>query len=296
MDYSEDAYNFCLNEQNKKKRKELEEKYGADYHKVDENVPPEIESQFLDNIKKFEEQWENAEIKKVIEILGNPSFKKLEEINPEELSEEIDKVLEIYSQYQINVDVLDEVTEEDFYRFLTEELPQHETTFMQIEGMTTNYIYEEFHPSDKLDAKRSIEDFLLGILNNTKKDFLTTWISKEKLMDSDGTPISIDDFIAKSRSLFSGLPSDIEELGNREINFTDFNFGEKNLVGVDLLLRYKMKHSVRRTKPAVSARHVGPNKAGGAGSNINEKLFRFRFELERSEYGGFEIVRYELRK
>lgn len=281
MDFSEDAYNFYLNEQNKKKRKELEEKYGADYHKVDENAPPEIESQFLNYVKQFEEQWENAETKKVIEILGNPSFKKLEEIKPEELSDEIDKVLEIYSQYQINVDVLDEVTQEDFYLFLTEELPQHETTSIQIEGMTTNYIYEEFHPSNKLDAKQSIEDFLLGILSNNKKDFLTTWISKEKLMDSDGTSISIDDFIAKSRSLFSGLPSDIKKPENREINFIDFNFGEKNLVDVDLILRYKMKHSARGTKRS---------------SNINEKLFRFRFELERSEYGGFEIVRYELKK
>ncbi len=296
MDYSEDTYNFYLNEQNKKKRKALEEKYGADYHKVNENLPPEIESQFLDNIKQFEKQWENAEIKKVIEILGNPHFKKLEDINPEELSDEIDKVLEIYSQHQINIDVLDEVTEEDFYRFLTEELPQHETTFLQIEGMTTNYIYEEFHPSDKLDAKQSIEDFLLGILNNDKKDYLTTWISKEKLTDSDGTPISIDDFIAKSRSLFSGLPSDVKEPENREINFIDFNFGEKNLVDVDLLLQHKMKRSTRRTKPTVPARHAEPNEAGGAGSNINEKLFRFRFELERSEYGGFKIVRYELRK
>ncbi|MBU2445089.1 MAG: hypothetical protein KJ666_05885 [Bacteroidetes bacterium] len=287
MDYSEDSHNFYLNEQNKKKRKELEEKYGADYHKVNEETPPEIESQFLDNIKKFEEQWENAETKKVIEILGNPHFKKLEEIKPEELSGEIDKVLEIYNQHQINIDALDEVTEEDFYRFLTEELPQHETTFIQIEGMTTNYIYEEFHPSNKLDAKQSIEDFLLGILNNAKKDFLIRqggWISKEKLMDSDGTPISLDDFITKSRSLFFGLPSGIKKVEEREINFIDFDFGEKNLVDVDLKLRYKMGHSARGSKPAV------------AGSNIIEKLFRFRFELERSEYGGFDIVRYELRK
>lgn len=271
MKYSEDARNFYLNKQNKKKQKELEEKYGADYHKVDENVPPEIESQFLDNVKRFEEESEKADEVSVREFLGNPVFKSISELKPAELPAEIDRVLDMYANNQINIDVLEEeeVSNEDFYKFITEELPTHKFYGMRIKGMTTNFIYEEFHPSDKLDAKDCVEWFVYPLLDRNE-DNMKTYMADEKLLTIGNKTVTRKEFI---NSLFL-LIEDVDEIIEKEIVFKKFNFGEKNKVDADLILRYKSKSTLDKMDIVLS----------------------FSFELLRLEYGGFNIKSYECRK
>ncbi len=97
-DYSEDSQNFYINEQNKKKKKELEEKYGMTSFSGNSEAPPEVMNNFLDYIQQFEENWEKAESKKIKEILGFPEFKKIEDIDHEFLNAEIDYVLKNFSR------------------------------------------------------------------------------------------------------------------------------------------------------------------------------------------------------
>ncbi|HED05958.1 MAG TPA: hypothetical protein ENI61_04675 [Ignavibacteria bacterium] len=270
MKYSEDANNFYLNEQNKKKKKELEEKYGASFDNPGgSNIPPAIEDKFLNYVQQFEEQSENAEDIKLIEYLGNPIFKKLDEIEQTELLREIDNVLEIYSENQINVDIIeeDEVTEEDFYKFLTEELPQYVTQNMHVPGMTLNFIYEEFHPSNKLDAKQSVESTLFSAISKDR-DFGMTYVAGEGLLSSDGESIKEKEFKEGLYLLFN----DVEEVIEREVVFNNFEFGDENIVNADFILRYKKKNT---------------------SEEIN-KIFNFTFWLRRSEFEGMDIVRYRI--
>lgn len=271
MKYSEDARNFYLNEQNKKKRKELEEKYDADYHKVDDDLPPEIESQFLDNVKRFEEESENAEEVSVREFLGNPVFKNINELKQEELPDQIDRVLDIYAENQINIDVIEEeeVSNEDFYKFITEELPSHKFFGMRIEGMTTNFIYEEFHPSDKLDAKDCVDWFIHPLLDKDE-DYMKTYMADDELLAIGNKSVTRKEFV---ESLFA-LIEDVDEIIKKEIVFKKFSFGEKNIVDADLILKYKSK-SAQVEK---------------------DKTLSFSFELVRPDYGGFNIKSYECRK
>jgi hypothetical protein len=46
------------------------------------------------------------------------------------------------------------------YHFITEELFDHETTFMPMPGMTTHFNYEEFHPNHKKDIESRALEFL----------------------------------------------------------------------------------------------------------------------------------------
>ena len=125
MDYSEDAQSFYLNEQNRMKRKKLEEKYGGKFHEPgDSNLPPEIENQFLNNIELFEAQFKDAKLVKVIDLIGNQIFKSIDELSSDEIAVAIEEVLDIYAQYNIHIDILEkeEVSNSDFYIFLTENL------------------------------------------------------------------------------------------------------------------------------------------------------------------------------
>jgi len=270
MDYSEDAERFYLNEKNKKKRKEIEEKYDAVFYKADDNdLPPELENEFLKNIEEFEQQHENAKCIKVIDLIGNPKFKKIDELSGRTLTDTIDEVLNLYGKYGINVSIIEEeeVTDRDFYIFLTEELPEEETEDIKISGWTTNYIYEEFHPSDKLDAKDAIKDTLLSAINQNR-EFEPAYVADDKLLNSEGNPINKNEFIDGLYSLFENIEKIIES----EFSFKNFEFGHKNLVKVDFILRYREKESFEEI----------------------DKILNFTFELLHSKYGGMEIIKYQL--
>ena len=62
--YSEDIEKFFLSHQNKKKEKELKEKYGMTQMCVNEDAPPEIVNEFLKNVEEYEAAFEHAEQKK----------------------------------------------------------------------------------------------------------------------------------------------------------------------------------------------------------------------------------------
>ncbi len=149
-DYSEDSKNFYLNQKNKKKKSELNEKYGMDFHDTNSEASPMVMNEFLNYVEKFEESWEKAENKKVIEIIGNPVFKRLADLKENEIPDEIQKVLSVYEKYDILVHVNEKgkVSDSDFYNFLTVILPEHETFLMDVPGMRTNFIYEEFFDED----------------------------------------------------------------------------------------------------------------------------------------------------
>jgi len=188
---------FYLNEQNKKKKKELEEKFNGEFYKLDDSeLPPDIENQFLNNVFEFEKQHENAEFVKLIDFIGSPKFKNLDELSEENLSVEIDAVLDLYQKNGININIIEEedVADKDYYVFLTKELPNEEVEDMKLPGWTINFIYEEFHPSDKLDAKDAVEDVLLDAVYQNSKDG-PTYLSKNNLFDSEGKPISMDKFL-----------------------------------------------------------------------------------------------------
>jgi aspartokinase len=147
MDYSDDAQSFYLNEQNKKKRKELKDKYGGEFHKLnDSNLPLEIENQFLNNIEQFEAQFKDSKLVKVIDIIDNQKFKSVNELSDNEIAGAIQEVLNIYAEHSINIDIIEkqDVTDRDFYIFLTERLPNEETDDINLPGWTNNFIYEDF--------------------------------------------------------------------------------------------------------------------------------------------------------
>ena len=231
-DHSEDSKNFYLNEQNKKIQKELEEKYGMQGSGVSDDASPEIMNNFLNYVQQFEEQWEKAERKKIREILGNPIFRKIEEIQTECIEDEINIVLNIYAERNYYVDIIekDDVRPEDFYNFLTQELMEHETDFINVPGMNTNFIYEEFHPNPKLNIKDCTDYFLWGLRKRDKKDLLM-WATKENIT-LNNVNLKGDDFAEK---LFELFPDNIEET---KLTFKEINVDELK-AQIELLLNYR---------------------------------------------------------
>jgi sugar-specific transcriptional regulator TrmB len=273
--YSEDAKNFFFDEMNKKKKNQLKEKYGMDFSEEKENVPPEVINGSLNYVEEFEEVWKNAGRKKIIEIIGFPKFKKLNELTPDKLECEISEVLSIYAQHDINIDIieLDEVIDEEFYKFLTEELPEHETDFMRVEGMTINYIYEEFHSGDKLDAKNIIEWFSYPYFERNEKE-IKIYLSKRNLT-FNGVKKSPSQFVDEMFKLISGYG---KILKFRSV-FKEFNFNLNEKIDGRVHVEFILTHKAVQT---AEASHLKKRKQKRSTLNLI-------FDLERSKYGGFKI-------
>src|SRR3989304_5174624 len=73
---------------NEAKKRELQEKYGAQFSEDRSALPPDIESQWLNHIEEFERQFEHAGRVTLQKFLGNPTFTPLAEIPPDRLESE----------------------------------------------------------------------------------------------------------------------------------------------------------------------------------------------------------------
>src|SRR3989337_20806 len=83
---------------NEKKKDDLRDQYGAHFGEGEEKLPPEVESEWLDNIAEFERQFENAKQITVRERIGNPTIRPLSAIPDSELEAELDNLFELLFQ------------------------------------------------------------------------------------------------------------------------------------------------------------------------------------------------------
>ncbi|MGM0609071.1 MAG: hypothetical protein ACQESP_11735 [Candidatus Muiribacteriota bacterium] len=151
-----DNYNQKID--NELKKKELEEKYGARFNQ-ESNISPELENEWLNSIEQFEQQFSNSKTIKLWQYIGEPTFKKFHDLKPEEISIELQRLMDIMNDHNICLDTLCDVDKKELYRFITEELFVYEMNNVRIEGMNTCFIYEDFHPNAEYDIEQAYDYF-----------------------------------------------------------------------------------------------------------------------------------------
>ncbi len=145
MQSDQDRIQRALNEA---KKRDLEERYGGTFHESGESLPPDVEAEWLASIEQFERQFAGAGRVTVRHYIGNPVLRPLAEIPPPRLKEELDHLLELLSSNNILIHFHRKVSDAEAYRFITEELLDHEIDDIRVDGMTLNFLYEEFHPEE----------------------------------------------------------------------------------------------------------------------------------------------------
>ena len=187
---------------NDAKRRDLEKKYGMQSSYSDSQLDPEVAGDFLDHVEEFERQYQSAKRTTVREMAGSPDVKPLGELTPQELDSQLFLLLKRLEAHNIEVDFLCEVEPAEQYRFLTEELLNHEMDDIRIPGMTSHFIYEEFHPNAAYDAKSAAEMFVRSLLSRNTQ-FLMSHFSKEELYDFQGKPLSREQMQEKTEAFFN---------------------------------------------------------------------------------------------
>lgn len=175
---------LSIEDDNKFKRLKLELEHNANFSAVNPDIPPEVESMFLDNVMQFENQFKNSKQITILEKIGNRKFIKSEHLTAEKLEEDLELLFTILEQHNIILDVLYDYENESklLYDFITLEFINQETNDISIPGMMSHFTYEEFYPNHHEDLKKEslefwtrflgeknehFDEFILGDLENT---------------------------------------------------------------------------------------------------------------------------------
>lgn len=163
-----------IQQENEFKKLKLSIEHDANFFgKSDSNLPPEIEGQFLDYISDFENAFKNAKRITVYEKLGKPEFKPAKSLSDYELTAALNVLIELMQTHNMGLDVLCDYEDEDrlVYTFITSELFLSEIDDINVAGMITHFIYEDFHQNHKYDLENATQDFLKMFLNKKSKFF-----------------------------------------------------------------------------------------------------------------------------
>ena len=124
------------------------------------DLPPAMENEFLRSVMEYEKQFERGERIKVFDKLGQPRhFKPVKEIPDADIESEWISLFEFMRSKGIELSVCSpSVSPRELYRFTTEELFEVETDKIDLPGMMTCFIYDEFHPDYEYDNSRIAVD------------------------------------------------------------------------------------------------------------------------------------------
>lgn len=141
--------------------------YGAKFGgEGTEELPPEVENEFLNNVLAYEEQHKDRKPIKIFEKLGQPQqFKPSSEIPDNEIETAWKELRRYMGEHEIFLDACSpNIGARELYRFTVEELFEHEIDDMQFPGMATCFIYDEFHPDPLYESAKAVtEDLLPGL-------------------------------------------------------------------------------------------------------------------------------------
>lgn len=173
---------------------------GAEFGSMqDANLPADIQNQFLKNIIEFEKQFEERKRIKVFDKIGKPNhFKPVNEIPDDKIENawsELDKYL---NKYHIDLAVCSpNISARELYRFTIEELFNYEMDDMNLQGMTSCFTYDEFHPDHIYDNSRAaVDDCIRPMLEKELFEWMHHF-RKNDLQLNEYFPLNEEDFKQK---------------------------------------------------------------------------------------------------
>ena len=163
-------------------------------------LPPEIENQFLKNIMEFEQGNADSKATTISNLLGEPVFEDEKNLDEWKFETEYSRLELLLEEHGIKVEFSRERNNRFKYHFITKELFDHATTFMPVKGMTTYFLYEEFHPDHELDIKNLTGQFLNDYFEK-KLDEETYYIGNH-FMEPNGNVLSKEELMKQFHAAY----------------------------------------------------------------------------------------------
>ncbi len=242
MEHSEDLNEEeNLKNENEFLKMKLMLEQGAQFGNIQSGseLPAEIQNQFLKNIIEFEKQFEEHKTIKLFDKIERPThFRPVSKIPDQEIDSAWNELDTYLRKYGIELSVCSpNIGNKELYRFATEELFEHEMDDMNLPGMMTGFIYDEFYPDHIYDNTRyAVDDCIKLILEKEPLDLLM-WFSKENLKLNNHYPLNEEEF-KKIINLFKELFEDVRlnDITNVNCVIEDTVSNVKGMYDVTLVL------------------------------------------------------------
>lgn len=171
--------------------------HGAEFRYSEEAaaISAETEHEFLNYIMDFEQQEALAKEETVFEVLGSPQhFPSEEMVTDGEITEMLQDLLQYMKDKRIELTVFSpNVGPREIYRFITGELFHHRMLHMNMPGMVTCFIYDEFHPDHPYENSRTaVNECLKEIFQDGELQW--TFNYEQELKVNEHGNLSIDQF------------------------------------------------------------------------------------------------------
>jgi hypothetical protein len=161
-----------------------------------EEMDPFIENCFLKNIIEFEKQYEQHKTIKIFDKIGRPThLPPVAHIPDKDIDRAWRDLYDLLIKHRIELSVCSpNISSREMYRFATEELFELEIDDINVPGMISGFIYDEFYPDPVYDNSRAaLEDCITYILD-TQPLRSTHHFRKENLRLNHHFPLTIDEF------------------------------------------------------------------------------------------------------
>jgi len=211
-----------LRMENEIKKIKLSLEHGMDLSKSfsDPDLPPEVEGEFLDYIKQWEEQFALQKKIVIYDLLEKPAYIPVADLGEAQIKPELERVMEMLNKHSIAVDTLCDVEDRELYRFITEELFKEEMDDIRIDGMIHCFTYEEFHPNHEYDIKNRCEEILDHLFDNERDSNLVPWGLANNVVIGDNTLTkeALNEKICNFRDSFSSFTKNETEVVSVTLN------------------------------------------------------------------------------
>lgn len=189
----------------------LKAQYGdAFFMDSNADLSPEIENQFLINIIAFEEAHANAGYTTVYESIGQPEYRSVGELNIGEITQELKRITSIMAKHHIGLDICEgPYPDEVIYKFITEELFAEEIERTPVFGSGWNFIYEEFHPNDKVEIEKNTHEFLLHWFTRDFDEYSSELA--EHFITAGGMQLNMEAFMEKVNQFFDSFSAFVDD-------------------------------------------------------------------------------------
>ncbi len=240
------SYGEILRHENEITKLKIQAEFGLELN-GNEELNPAIENIWLNQILEYERGMINNKKITVGEMLENPVCKPVEEISEDDLSGEIQKVMELLRLKNIVVESVDGIDDREMYRFITQELFLTETDSCYPKNMIVCFIYEEFHPNEECDIKRHSNDFINALIKKGE-DYFEMFISSGKEEEKEVKSQNLKRRISFFRDAFD------------EVRLEEFNITSLNVMEINAEVNFDFKFAV--LPPESKAFHYisGPGK------------------------------------
>ncbi len=198
----------------------LKAQYGDAFQmESNEEMPVEMENQFLKNILAFEETCNTGDVTTIYDRIGKPAYSPAAQLDEQGIKEGLKKLLQRLQQHLINLDFSDGPYDDaTVYRFITEELFHKEIDKEPVEGMTTGFIYEEFHPNHKKEIERNAHQFFREWFTRDFKD--NALVLSRDIITAAGLQMERNQLLDKLRLFFDAF----KNFGDDSYTIDDISF------------------------------------------------------------------------